>query len=71
MSGFKGRALPDDLVCTNPDLNHLNICRTPWWTFFIREFTIWQCLKCSRTYRLEWHSAGADGAKFWERYEAQ
>jgi hypothetical protein len=70
MSGFKGRVVPDLVVCTDPDLKHLNICRKPWWTLFIREFTVWQCPKCSRYYRLEWHSAGADGGKFWTRMKA-
>lgn len=67
---FKGRVVPEPIRCTDPEMSHLNICPTPWWTLFIREFTVWQCPRCGRHYRLEWHSAGADAAKFWERMKA-
>jgi len=67
---FRGREVPDALTCTNPRASHLNICKTPWWTMFIREFTLWQCPKCACVYRLEWRAAGADATKMWGRYKA-
>lgn len=68
---FRGRDVPDALTCANHNASHLNICKTPWWTLLIREFTLWECPKCSRVYRLEWQAAGADAAKFWERYKGE
>lgn len=49
---FIGRHKPAPKI-RHDCLTKTGTCKTPWWSFVIPEYTLWQCPKCGLIFRLE------------------
>lgn len=47
-------------------------CRCRWrpWAWLVKEFTIWKCGKCGKSWIAVYWSWGGDGQQVWDEYES-